>query len=55
VALICRVVTLAFHASRVEMAIIFGVCIFLTVCTLSNIPFVFGRFEFYFALLYIRL
>jgi hypothetical protein len=25
----------------------------LTVCTLSNIPFVFGRFELYFAPLYI--
>jgi hypothetical protein len=36
-----------------EMAIIFGVPISFTVCTLSNIPFVFGRFEFYFALLYI--
>jgi hypothetical protein len=35
------------------MAIIFGVPISLTVCTLSNIPFVFGLFEFYFALLYI--
>jgi hypothetical protein len=55
VALICRVVTRAFHPSQFVMAIIFGVCIFLTVCTLSNIPFVFWRFEFYFALLYIRL
>jgi hypothetical protein len=35
------------------MAIIFGVPISLTVCTLSNIPFVVGQFEFYFALLYI--
>jgi hypothetical protein len=35
------------------MVIIFGVPISLTVCTWSNIPFVFGRFEFYFALLYI--
>jgi hypothetical protein len=34
-------------------AIIFGVPISLTVCTLSNISFVFGQFEFYFALLYI--
>jgi hypothetical protein len=25
----------------------------LTVCTLRNIPFVFGWFEFYFALLYL--
>jgi hypothetical protein len=31
----------------------FGVTISLTVSTLSNIPFVFGRFEFYFALLYV--
>jgi hypothetical protein len=35
-------------------AVIFGVPISLTVCTLSNIPFVFGQFEFYVALLYIR-
>jgi hypothetical protein len=41
------------HSSLFEMAIIFGVLISLTVCTLSNIPFVFRRFEYYFALLYI--
>jgi hypothetical protein len=35
------------------MARIVVVPISLTVCALSNIPFVFGRFEFYFALLYI--
>jgi hypothetical protein len=35
------------------MAIIFGVPISLTVCTLSNIYFLFGQIEFYFALLYI--
>jgi hypothetical protein len=35
------------------MAIIFGVPMSLTVCTLSTIPFVFGRFEFYLAMLYI--
>jgi hypothetical protein len=52
VALVCQVVTCTFDASRFEMAIIFGVPI-LTVCTLSNIHFVFGWFEFYFALLYI--
>jgi hypothetical protein len=33
------------------MAIMLGVPISSTVCTLRNIPFVFGRFEFYFALL----
>jgi hypothetical protein len=53
VALVCQMVTCTFQASRFEMAIIFGVPISLTVCTLSNIPFVFGRFEFYFALLYV--
>jgi hypothetical protein len=35
-----------------EIAVSSGVPISLTVCTLSNIPFVFGLFEFYFALLY---
>jgi hypothetical protein len=29
---------------------VFGVPLALIVCTLSNIPFVFGWFEFYFAL-----
>jgi hypothetical protein len=53
VALICQVVTCTFGLSRFKMAIIFSVPISLTVCTWSNIPFVFGRFEFYFALLYI--
>jgi hypothetical protein len=53
VALVCQVVTCAFHTSRFEMAIIFGVPISLTVCTFGNMHFVFGRFEFYFALLYI--
>jgi hypothetical protein len=43
----------AFNASQFEMAIIFGVPISLTVCTLSNIPFVFWQMEFYFALLYV--
>jgi hypothetical protein len=46
-------VTCVFDACQFEMAIFFGVPISLTVCTLNNIPFVFGRFEFYFALLYI--
>jgi hypothetical protein len=46
-ALVCEV------ASRFAKAIIFGVPISLTVCTFSNMPFVFGRFEFYFELLYI--
>jgi hypothetical protein len=50
VALVCQVVICASHASRFEMAIIFGVPISLTVC---NISIEFGRFEFYFALLYI--
>jgi hypothetical protein len=53
VALVCQVVTCAFDTSRFETAIIFGVPIYLTVCTLSHIPFVFGRFKFYFALLHI--
>jgi hypothetical protein len=53
VAMVCQVVTSAFDASWFEMAIIFSVPISLTVCTLSNIPFVFGQFEFYFALVYI--
>jgi hypothetical protein len=35
------------------MAIIVGVPISLIVCTLSNAPFVFEWFEFYFAQLYI--
>jgi hypothetical protein len=53
VALICQVATCAFDASRFEMAIILGVPISLTVCTLSNISFVFGWFKFCFVLLYI--
>jgi hypothetical protein len=53
VALVCQVVTCAFNASWFEIAIIAGMPIFLTVRTSSNIPFVFGRFEFYFALVYI--
>jgi hypothetical protein len=53
VALVCQMVTRTFYASWFEMAITFGVPISLTVCTLSNISFVFGRFELYFALLYI--
>jgi hypothetical protein len=51
-AMLCQMVTCAFHASRFEMAIIFSVPISLTVI-LSNIPFVFRLFEFYFALLYV--
>jgi hypothetical protein len=43
----------ALDASWFEVAINFGVPISSIVCTLINIPFVFGRFEFYFALLYI--
>jgi hypothetical protein len=53
VALICQVVTYAFDACRLEMAIIFGMPTSLTFCILSNIPSVFGPFEFYFTLLYI--
>jgi hypothetical protein len=52
VALVCHAVTCAFDASRFEMAIIFGVPISLTVCAYGNIPFLFGRFELHFALLY---
>jgi hypothetical protein len=44
VGLVCQVVTCAFYTSNFEMAVIFGVPIPLTVCTLSNIPFVFGLF-----------
>jgi hypothetical protein len=51
--LVCQVVTCALHAPRFEMVIIFYVPISLTVCTLSNISFVFRLFEFNFALLYI--
>jgi hypothetical protein len=47
VALVRHVVTRTFDASRFERVIIFGVPISLTVCTLRNIPFVFGRFKFY--------
>jgi hypothetical protein len=53
VVLVCQVVNCAFVAFRIEMVIIFGVPISLTVCTLNNIPFVFGRFEFYFTLMYV--
>jgi hypothetical protein len=35
------------------VTIVFGVPITLAICTLSNILFVFGQFEFYFSLLYI--
>jgi hypothetical protein len=52
VALVCQVVTCAFDTSQSEVAIISGVPISLIVCTLNNIPFAFGRFKFYFALLY---
>jgi hypothetical protein len=44
---------LPFHERQFLMAIIFGVPMSLTVFTLSNVPFVFGRFEFYFALFFI--
>jgi hypothetical protein len=50
VSLVCQMVTCAFDASQFEMAVISGVPISLTVCRLSNIPVVFGWFEFYFAL-----
>jgi hypothetical protein len=42
VAMVCQAVTCAFDASRFEVAIIFGVPRFLTVCTLRSILFVFG-------------
>jgi hypothetical protein len=41
------------RASRFEVTVVFVVYISFPICTLNNIPFVFGRFEFYFALLYI--
>jgi Ca2+/Na+ antiporter len=47
------VVSCAFDASQIEVTIIFGVYIFSTVCTLSDIPSVFRQFEFYLVLLYI--
>jgi hypothetical protein len=46
-------VTCVFDASQFKVTIVFGVPISLEICTLSNIPFVFGQFGFYFALLYI--
>jgi hypothetical protein len=52
VALVCQVVICAFDTPRFEMAVIFGVSISFTVCTLNSNPFVFGLFKFYFALLY---
>jgi hypothetical protein len=51
VVLVCQVVICAFDGSRFEMTIIFDVPISLAVCTLNNIPFVFVRFEYYFATL----
>jgi hypothetical protein len=52
VALIFQEVTCAFDAHGLEVAIIFVMSLTLIVCTLSSIPFVFGRLEFYFALFY---
>jgi hypothetical protein len=51
--LVCQVFTCTFDAFQFNMATISGMSISLAVCTSSNIPFVFGWFEFYFALLYI--
>jgi hypothetical protein len=42
-----------FDASRFEVTTVFGVPTPLAICILSNIPFVFGQFKFYLALLYI--
>jgi hypothetical protein len=53
VALVCQVVTCAFHTPRFEIAIVVSAPLSLTVCALDNISFVFGGFKFYFALLYI--
>jgi hypothetical protein len=45
-ALACQVVSCAFDSFRFEMAVIIYVPIYLTICTLSNIPFVFGGSNF---------
>jgi hypothetical protein len=52
-ALVCQVITCSFDVYQFEMTINFGVLMSLAICTLSNISFVFKRFEFYFTLLYI--
>jgi hypothetical protein len=44
VALICQVVTCAFDASQLKMAVVFAVPVSLAVCTLGNVPFMFGLF-----------
>jgi hypothetical protein len=53
VAHICQVIAGAFDASWFEVAVVFGVLVSLAVCTLGNVSFVFGQFEFYFDLLYV--
>jgi hypothetical protein len=53
VAQVCQVISGAFDASWFEVAVVLGVPVSLAVCTLRNAPFVSGRFEFYFALLYV--
>jgi hypothetical protein len=40
-------VTCAFDVSGFEVTVVFGVPISLEICTLSNVPFEFGQFEFY--------
>jgi hypothetical protein len=53
VTVVNQMVTRSFDASWFEVTVVFGVPISLAICTLSNIPFAFGWFEFYFSLLYI--
>jgi hypothetical protein len=53
VAQVCQVIAGAFDAFWFEVAVVFGVPVSLTDCTLGNVSFVPGRFEFYFALLYV--
>jgi hypothetical protein len=51
--LVYLMVTCALDASQFEVAVVFGVPISFAICTLSNIPIVFGLLEFCFALLHI--
>jgi hypothetical protein len=49
-----KVISGAFDASWFQVAVVFGVPVFLAICTLGNVSFVSeeGGVEFYFALLY---
>jgi L-asparagine transporter-like permease len=50
-ALNCQVTAGAFDASQFYMAVVFSVAVSLIVCALCDVPFLFGRLEFNFALL----